>query len=276
METYAECMKAHLAKYKIERIGVLEDGFWSNNGKPYAHILPERLHRLNILESIRREFWQFFALHASTLALHKDFHHLNSSQAFAFNLFFPWAGLDCASGPLLAALKIEPCAVREWTFEFMPEEAEGTVVDLYAELDGGARLLIEVKLTESGFGGCDPNGTHQKKLLETYSSRLKAKVTEGCLDQSVFFPNYQLFRNVSHLDIGRGDTLILLVPRANEMTWQQGHGFCDQRLTQTTQQSVKLVAVEDVLSDLSHAEELPCRFRGHLDSLCEKYLPITE
>jgi hypothetical protein len=275
MDVYADRMKAHLTRYKRERLGVLDDGIYKKNGNPYSHILPERLRRLNILESIRREFWQFVDSQVPALALHRDFHHLNSSQAFAFNLFFPWTGLGCAAGPLLSALQLDSRPVRQWTFECMPDAADGTVVDLHAEREGGARLLIDVKLTEGGFSGCDPDERHQQKLLETYSPRLTGKVTAECLSEPVFFPNYQLLRNVSRLETGRGDMLILVVPRANEPAWQQGNDFCRQRLAPAAQPALKLVAVEDVLSSLTGAEAIPYRFRAHLDLLCEKYLPTT-
>jgi hypothetical protein len=121
MTSYADALKAHLATYKRERLGVLEDGLWLKNQRPYSHILPEGLRRLNVLETIRREFWQFHESRETVIRLHSDFHHLNSSQAFAFNVFFPFFGLPgVAPALLLRALGIEARGVNKWALEGSP------------------------------------------------------------------------------------------------------------------------------------------------------------
>jgi hypothetical protein len=266
-------MKAHRASYKLKRLGVTADGIWRSNGQQYPHILPESLFRLNIIELVRQEFWEYFDERRATLALHTDFHHLNSSQAFAFNMFFPWVGLGYDPEPLFTALELQPERVRAWAFEFMPDQAEGTAVDVHVELESDARLLIEVKLTENHFGTCDPNEGHRRKLREIYAPQLASKVEPNCLEEEVFFLNYQLFRNLSHLDLSRRDRLVLLLPRANELTWQEGTAFYEQRLTHTSRDSVSVVAVEDVLSRLMGcAETCSPRLQVHLESLGEKYL----
>src|SRR4051794_35516427 len=84
--TYQELLKRHLADYKLNRLGVIQNGLWKGNGRRYAHILPVELQRLNIIEGYRAEFWKYWP---RTRSLHSDFHHLNSSQAMCFNLFFP-------------------------------------------------------------------------------------------------------------------------------------------------------------------------------------------
>ena len=61
------------------------DGNW--RGKFYPHILPKEKKDLNIIEGIRNDFWPY--LNKTDIKLHQYFHHLNSSQALCFNLFFP-------------------------------------------------------------------------------------------------------------------------------------------------------------------------------------------
>ena len=56
---YSVDMKAHLTRYKQERLGVLDNGIWIKNRRQYGHILPQSLFRLNVLETIRREFWNY-------------------------------------------------------------------------------------------------------------------------------------------------------------------------------------------------------------------------
>jgi hypothetical protein len=55
--------------------------------------------------------------------------------------------------------------------------------------------------------------------------QLASKVEPNCLEEDVFFLNYQLFRNLSHLDLSRGDRPFLWLPRANELTWHEGTAF---------------------------------------------------
>ena len=87
MATYQQILQRHLATYKATRLGVKEAGTFVHNGRElhYAHILPKDLRWLNVLEPIRAEVREYIELHRD-LKLHKYFHHLNSSQAFAFSV----------------------------------------------------------------------------------------------------------------------------------------------------------------------------------------------
>jgi hypothetical protein len=156
MSIFAHQMKAHLARYKRDHLNVEVDGLWRRNQRSYEHILPQELLRLNVLESIRDAFWSYHDANSATLALHTDFHHLNSSQAFAFNLFFPWANTASARDHLLSVLGLGGERIARWAFEHMPDPAERTTVDLYLDLVSGRQVLIEVKLTEEHFGGIVP------------------------------------------------------------------------------------------------------------------------
>ena len=90
MESYPKRLREHLSTYKRNRLGVKKDGVWVKNCKKYPHILPRKAYKLNILETIRSELWAHEKVRS--LSLHRDFHHLNSSQSMAFNLFFPFFG----------------------------------------------------------------------------------------------------------------------------------------------------------------------------------------
>lgn len=264
-------MKEHLARYKREHLGVTEDGLWRGNQKPYVHILPEAVLDLNILETTRDEFWAYFKDHAATIALHTDFHHLNSSQAFAFNLFFPWLNTASAQGRLLSALGVEGEEIVSWNFEHIPDQAERTNFDLFAVLASGRRVLVEVKLTESHFGNVVPKPEHHKKFATVYQPRLAGKMKHETLEESVFFLNYQLFRNVSHLDVVRGDLLLLVLPRGNEFTWQQGEAFLEQ-LAPSVRDCVRLVSVEELVETLTEqATNVSPRMSEHMGLLRMKY-----
>ena len=86
---YRDRVLPHLTNYKKHSLRVVEDGIWakSRSGQTYPHILPADQYRLNILETIRDAFFAYEESHP--IKFHTDFHHLNSSQALCFNLFFP-------------------------------------------------------------------------------------------------------------------------------------------------------------------------------------------
>jgi hypothetical protein len=97
---YSTALKQHLSQYKVSRIQVTENGIWRRNKKPYSHILPFKHQELNLLETFRQPFWDYFA--KAGIKLQRDFHHLNSSQAICFNLFFPFMSDENAHLQLLS------------------------------------------------------------------------------------------------------------------------------------------------------------------------------
>jgi hypothetical protein len=65
-----------MSDYKINKLGVLENGVWKRNNKLYPHILPVDQQDLNLLENYRKELTKY--IQEMNIHLHQDFHHLNS------------------------------------------------------------------------------------------------------------------------------------------------------------------------------------------------------
>ena len=88
---YADKLRKQLKDYKEQEWPDLAYGEWRYRGRllRYPHILPADRYQLNILPTIRERFWDWFRTRKPKIKLHKYFHHLNSSQALCFNLFFP-------------------------------------------------------------------------------------------------------------------------------------------------------------------------------------------
>ena len=197
---YQNTLKSHLARYKKTNLGIIEDGLW--RGKPYPHILPKDLYRLNILETIREEFWDYcesenFGLNQKR---HLNFHHLNSSQAMCFNLLFPFVMENCRYLPvLLDTLKFPKKNVLEVSFEKIIDEREGTNFDFYIKYKNGKQILFEVKLSENSFGSAKNDESHIKKYNEIYKNPLKKVVTKKFQEPPLFFKNYQLIRHFYYL-----------------------------------------------------------------------------
>ncbi|WP_309717062.1 hypothetical protein [Armatimonas sp.] len=84
--SYQDDLKLHLSSYKKSVLGVSVQGEFIHQGKVilYDHILPKVDTDLNLLPIARSLEGSF------RKSRHRYFHHLNSSQAFAFNLFLPF------------------------------------------------------------------------------------------------------------------------------------------------------------------------------------------
>ena len=124
---YTKELQSHLVAYKRNRLGIKIRGEFRYKGKNIstAHVLPPELKWLNILEPIRSEVRDYLRRHPD-IRLHKYFHHLNSSQAFALNLFYPFFE-GCDSKALLRALGLDGTVVK-WMLEHIPNAEEGTNV----------------------------------------------------------------------------------------------------------------------------------------------------
>jgi hypothetical protein len=120
-------LKRHLADYKRACLGITEPGIFEYRGRdvPQDHILPVADFSRNLLE----EASTFFSVYPN-VKRHQFFHHLNSSQAFAFNLFFPYfsGGPEPASA-LLRALDCEG-VFGGWEPKAVPDAHEGSNIVL--------------------------------------------------------------------------------------------------------------------------------------------------
>ena len=167
--------------------------------------------QLNIIESIRDSFWTEFP--DMGVKLHRDFHHLNSSQAMCFNLFYPFVTTSEGIGWLQSALRIPGGPADTWAFEHEPCAEEKTNFDFYLDL-GGRQCYFEIKLSELKFGDAKADARHVAKLEGIYAPRLRTIVRPEALEPDYFFANYQLLRNLSYLHDDVSD-LFLVFPRAN-------------------------------------------------------------
>lgn len=270
MSNYARKLNDHLASYKTRRLGALEPGTFTYRGepRPYEHILPKDEQWLNLLEPYRADIRQYLKSKRPAIRLHRYFHHLNSSQAFALNLFFPYFEKGGAS-QLLAALGSEG-SLSSWEPECIVDEDERTNVDL-AWQSGGSRTFCEVKLSEQEFGTATDDEAHREKLERFYRPCLEGTCPPELLHPEMFFRNYQLLRNVWLIAREPGAKLVFLVPRANTTIWRRLNSFLGL-LPEPLATRVRAVAVEDVIDSLAAANDLPAALRGYGELLREKYV----
>jgi hypothetical protein len=270
MPAYDIGLKKHLAAYRVDQLGIAAEGVWHRNGRSYAHILPVEFPELNVLETVRSSFWPY--ARAERITLHHDFHHLNSSQAFAFNLFFPFAGPNCPhSAILLNALGLAADEIDRCQFEAILDEQEGTNFDFSLMLRSGIRVGIEVKLSEQSFGSAKNDDRHRQKRDAIYVPRLARKVHTDALSDKHFFRKYQILRNVCYADAATGHRTLFVLPRENVRLARSLSRFMKDFLLTEIQPFVTVIYTEDLVNTLRLASGLPSEIRSHYDALVAKY-----
>ncbi|HUQ75791.1 MAG TPA: hypothetical protein VM183_13785 [Burkholderiales bacterium] len=277
---YQERLRAHLVKYKFRVLGVLAGGAWKGPRtgavSEQPHILRAEHARLNILAPYRERFWLEFEGtgngDAQPLVLHRDFAHLNSSQAMCFNLFYPmvvdrgWAATFVQS-----ALGLKD-GVKSLAFEYVDDPEENTHFDFFAQMESGAKIYFETRLAELGLGTGELAEGHRDKLARLYAPRLAGLVDEKWLDPEAFFRRYQLMRNLCYLD-KPANLLYLVVPRANE-SLQQALRILPEITDGPLKDRVRVLYLEELLDRLKPLlrgrEE---GLKAHYREFREKYLP---
>lgn len=242
--TFHSDLTKHLGNYKRDILEILEPVL--RGGKEYHHILPPSRRQENIVPSSRERFWRYATENELVPELHRDFHHLNSSQAFAFNLFFPVFENQPATNVVLDLVGFSHGPVR-WQFEAEPDDEEKTNFDVLGDT-GSGRLLVEIKFTEQEFGTCKLNDGRKDKRSRIYRPRLIGKIPALFLDDGEFSKNYQLLRNLSHLK--PGDRLLLIVPKGNTRTFDQAVKFRDAVLGKW-KEAVLVVSAEELIDRLA-------------------------
>lgn len=270
---YQESLLRHLGTYKRSVLNIAEPGLYRHKGRDLLkeHILPLSDRSMNLLELARG----LAAAHLEQrphLKLHKHFHHLNSSQAFAFNLFLPFFGGDSdASRALLRALGL-PGELATWELEAVPNSEEGTNFDAKWTDSAGATVFCEVKLSEQDFGTARGDQPHLDKLKSIYEPGLRGHVDPQSLAEDAFFGQYQILRNVWHCAAAPGSTLVFLLPRANTRLWPILARSLES-VRPDTRNRIKAVAIEDVLERLESQPDGPEELRVYASQLRAKYVP---
>ena len=270
--SYAQRIKNHLADYKLQRLGIEENGAWKKNNVKYPYILPSQLEKLNILETIRKEFWDHWKKQAS-IKLHKDFHHLNSSQAMCFNLLLPMLKGRCdgaAQRVLLEEIGLADEKIERCEFERIIEVSEETNIDFSMILESKVEVIFEIKLSEDEFGTARNDKKHLKKLNDIYKPILTGKVNDDSLKPTNFFANYQLMRYAYYANDKR--IVVFIYPRENT-SLERGRNYLASVLKPAYRQYVKFIYLEDLVSSLcslNGGESALCKV--HYDLFKEKYI----
>jgi hypothetical protein len=285
MKNYPAFRKAKLAEYKSKYL-TKGCGFWRN--RSYDHILPVGEGEKNILRYFRDDFWIYFK--KTGIKLHPDFHHLNSSQALCFNLFFPLFHYEKrfltyvlhrifevpstyftpiedrkklismrnvhASDRFAKELEdqfMDQNSFIDVQFEKILNKPEFTNFDFFVQLKEGHKVLFEIKYTEPNFKGEKNDATHNKKYHNIYRPKLENILRPEFLTEDFVFANYQIIRNLSYID--DITTVIFLFPAENQQL-EKTEKLINEILLPERRLHVRVVYLEDLVSTILNASYL--------------------
>ena len=249
----------HLAYYKDHRLEIKRNGIWKRNGKEYPHILPCNQTDANLIDC---GYFNELKDLKSSIKLHSDFHHLNSSQALAFNLMVP---IQCEKMyTTLLSLIGESDDVEEFHFEYVEDEMENTNFDFFIK-SRNSKYYFELKYTENRFGSAKDDQRHNQKYQTIYKSRLEKIVK---IDKKEFFKRYQLWRNLIYTKNG---IVVFVLPKfrkdiADEIELAKEKMF--------KKDSVKILFIDDLCLNLISCKNE--KIATHYREFYNKYLDIQD
>jgi hypothetical protein len=257
-----EQIKEHLAKYKREILNISQNGMWKKNNKQYEHILPEELKEFNIIKS---DYYKLIIadFEENNIKLHSDFHHLNSSQALCFNLFYP---LIFENKLITLFNKINKNIgtnefVKKYEFEYIENNIENTNFDLFIETNKN-NYYFEIKYTENEFGQAKNDIKHRKKYNDVYKERLHIFKN---VSMEVFFKYYQILRNLIY---NNGYNIFVFPSYRNDLK-----NIIDMVLknycTQEQRKHINILYIEDIAKQLLECDNT--KLQNHYNLFMDKY-----
>lgn len=214
---YHDRLLQQLAAYRRAELGdAAEPGATANDDeRARGHVLPKDAARANILPGIRDAFWSWFDALEPPHTLDASFHDLGSSQALAFNLFFPFLKEGRADRRLLTLLGLKG---GEYMADFgkAVDAEESASFDFYMESASGQRICFELELAGASFGSAESDAAHVQMLERHYRPCLHDLIDAKWLEPAAFCAHYTVMRTLSCLGRYADSGVVFIFPRANE------------------------------------------------------------
>lgn len=254
---FRESILKHLIIYKQNNLGITKSGFFKYQGNILRkdHILPNpnKYRFLNIIPTYRDEFKKY--LNNTSVKLHRFFHHLNSSQALCFNLFFPLI-VERKLHLILDSVEIDRVAINYEKVAFEKRSSLesnfelSTMFDFYFELNDEIRIYFEIKYTENGFGKAKKDEYHIRKYERTYKPILQKHrhIDDKYKNIDFFLANYQIMRNLIH--IKQQNYVVFIYPLSNEKVHSQIENVYNNILIKGGIKFVKYISLENLTRNL--------------------------
>lgn len=251
-------VKESLGRYKEQNLEMLDCGEWWKNHKQYKYILPIEKKYDNIIDKGFKE--NLIAIIPKD-KLHLGFHHLNSSQALAINLF----------GPLIITnnLKVidSEFGVLDLNsdFEYVENQKEGTNFDFYLGCPD-SKNYFEVKYTEQKFSSAKDDPSHRQKYAEIYKSDLKA-ISD--ISENEFYKNYQLWRNILYAQKGN---VFFVLPKFRTDLMEKVKKAKELIKEENIKKNVKILVIDSLVAKCKEIPDL----KRHYEEFEKKYLDFEK
>ena len=252
----------HLIEYKLDVLNESRRGRY--NGNEYDHILPIPEKNLlrgygfdNVLDDV-------FSLIKSAGEIHPGFANLNSSQAFAINLFSP----IIKNKSFNDILRKENSGIA--CFEKVLDPEEETHFDLYLESgEGIPAWSFEVKYTEPDFGKADIDKSHIRKFEDIYH-KLMLELTGEIMRCSDFFDKYQLWRNLSYI-VSRKQHVCFVFPKFRE-DLKESIICARDKCKDKYREWIHILFADDIVDDMCNCGDAVTK--RYYEAFRKKYLEI--
>ena len=268
-DTYATRLLAQLSAHKKLHHPDVPEGTWRD--APYAHVLPKEHYAANILPTIRDDFWRWFERQEGKITLDERFHHLDSSQAMAFNLLFPFVRGGTIDRRLLQVLGLADGTAYTGCFEKLLHPEESTRVDFYMGSAAGRRIFVELALSEEDFGRCAEDQAHHDEFREHYRPYLQDHVDAKWLEPAAFCASYEALRKLSYLGRYPDSGVAFIFPKANEGL-REAEATIKQIVSKSLAPRVAILYLEYVVEKILIAVADDAQLRRHYLAFRDKYV----
>jgi len=238
-----------------------------------SQVLAPADYRLNILSGVRERFWAWFDAVKPAIELHESFHRLDSSQAMAFNLVFPF--MDTSTGRvdtrLLECLGLPPILHYDGAFQKVLGEKEGTRCDVYLEEAGGQRIFFNLKLAETTFGSGENDPEHRRIFDRDCRAFLADRIDAEWLIDETSCKHERILRLVAYLGRYPDSGLVFIYPKANE-SLTDSDNVIKRIVSKSLAPRVAILYLEPLLARILEATKGDAALHAHFLQFCQKYL----
>jgi len=251
---------SHLAHYKDNVLKIKENGIDLRYKKEHAYILPIALKSKNLISSDYEIDLLKCVLNYKN-NLHNGFHHLNSSQALAFNLFVPLM-VEGFSRCIYQCIN-EHYDFIAYEFEHIEDKSEYTNFDFFIR-GINTNKYFEIKYTEDKFGSCKNDDEHINKYKNIYKEKLSG-IVDISFDE--FSSEYQLWRNIIY---SRNGVVVFVYPSFRS--------DLDESVLKAIskmnkyKENIKILHIESLLAKIEVLHNV--RITNHYNEFRRKYLEI--
>lgn len=259
MENFQDKVKRHMVEYAKTKseLKVLLGGVWRK--RKYDHILNSKeAYKYNLLPLSHGNLDEY--IHQNGIKLHTDAHHLNSSQIMCLNFFFPLM----QDGKLEYILHLvspkttwnNPKGQFEKISDIDGGQRGATNFDFYIKDENGNQAFFEIKYTEGDFGSAKDDDSHNKKWNSIYRVLIESSpvLKQRVIDKKEFFKNYQLVRNIVHVQDLQKDYVVFLVPE--ETLYKKAETFIKKAIKEDALGNVRVIGWKEVLEAVKNDPQL--------------------